>query len=66
MKPRRYRSKKWNTKDERLKEPRMGMYKRNATYRHKELEWNRSGDVSDNDFKPLVDQIFKLEKVNRD
>jgi energy-coupling factor transporter ATP-binding protein EcfA2 len=49
-------------KDERLKEPRMGMYMRNATYRHKQLEWNRSGDVIDNDFKPLVDQILNSKK----
>ena len=35
---------------------------RNATYCHKELEWNRTGDVSDNDFKPLVDQILNSKK----
>ena len=32
----------------------MGLYMRNTTYRHKALEWNRTG-VRDNDFKPVVD-----------
>ena len=40
----------------------MGQYKRNVKYTHKNLEWNKYGDVSDNDFKPLVDQVIKSKK----
>ena len=40
----------------------MGQYKRYAKYTHKALEWIRSVDVADNDFKPLVDLVLNSKK----
>ena len=30
--------------------------------RHKELRWNKTGDVEDNDFKPIVDRILNSKQ----
>jgi len=38
------------------------MYKRNAIYRHKQLEWTKTGDVEDNNFKPIVDCILNSKQ----
>ncbi len=40
----------------------MGLHKRNAIYHHQVLEWNKAGDVEDNDFKPIVDRILNSKQ----
>ncbi len=40
----------------------MGLYTRNAVYRHKQLEWTKTGDVEDNDFKLIVDRIINARQ----
>ncbi len=40
----------------------MGLYKRNAKYIHNQLEWTKTGDVEDNQFKPIVDRIINSKQ----
>jgi 5-methylcytosine-specific restriction protein A len=53
---------KLEDKDHRIKVERLSKYVRKDTYNHKDIKFDVSEDVTDNDFKPLVDMIINSKK----
>jgi hypothetical protein len=53
---------KLEDKDHRIKVERLSKYVRKDTYTHKDIKFDVSEDVTDNDFKPLVDMIINSKK----
>ena len=53
---------KLEDKDHRIKVERLSKYVRKDTYTHTDIKFDVAEDVTDNDFKPLVDMIINSKK----